>query len=710
MPTFTLRDSQRYRAANATALSRNHVDFDASTFVLNAYARSERGGGTGRENVARATGADSANIQTAASDIDLDACAHGYNTFATVLRNSQLSSTNRSGIGINIDANALAEFRGLDPAIGLENSTITSTAAADTISISATSRHVSGGSDDRLRADAFGMSKGSVINSGAGDDSISVSASLSLGGRSRLLAGSINAIDRSQINAGAGDDDVTLSASAPGEAFALFNSSVDLGSGDDSLTLSGLFADSSVDGGSGHDEVHIAAGFHDDHELIENDDSTYDFVVDGNRLNLSGVEEIHLSDGTVLDLQPTMNPGITRTINTTTVSENGHQATFTYKLNSRPWEDVVITLSNSDETEVSLNRTQLVFTADNWNQAQTVVATGLSDRLVDGTQQAVISHTIRSNDFDYAPRRDGTGGISISNIVLSNLDADQHQTLYGDRGYTYNDRLNGGDGDDRLYGVYGRDQLSGGYGNDRIYGGYDDDVLHGDQGNDQLYGEYGDDRIFGGSGNDLIDGGQGADYMSGGAGNDTYYVDNSGDVIDDRGSSNDEDTIILQNSVRYKLGSSVENGTGTNGSDTLIGNNSSNELVGNAGNDVLTGQGGRDVLTGGSGTDTISGGGGTDRLIGGSSADTLIGGGGSDRLDGGSGSDTMTGGSGRDTFVLRRGTGYDIVEDFSNRDQITVQGFNDNRVRVVERDGDALLYAKGDLLARVVDGAGMNII
>ena len=57
------------------------------------------------------------------------------------------------------------------------------------------------------------------------------------------------------------------------------------------MTL-GLFADSSVDGGSGHDELHIAEGFHDDHELIENDDFTYDFVVDGNRLNLSGVEEI----------------------------------------------------------------------------------------------------------------------------------------------------------------------------------------------------------------------------------------------------------------------------------------------------------------------------------------------------------------------------------------------------------------------------------
>ena len=68
------------------------------------------------------------------------------------------------------------------------------------------------------------------------------------------------------------------------------------------------------------------------------------------------------------------------------------------------------------------------------------------------------------------------------------------------------------------------------------------------------------------------------------------------------------------------------------------------------------------------------------------------------------------GGGGSDTFVIKRGNGYDIIEDFRNRDQINVKGFNDNRVRIETDGDDALLYAKGDLLARVVDGAGMNII
>ena len=414
---------------------------------------------------------------------------------------------------------------------------------------------------------------------------------------------------------------------------------------------------------------------------------------------------------TIKDDDPVVKPpGITRTIDATTVSEGGSKASFTYKLDSRPWDDVVITLSNSDDTEVELNKTRLVFTADNWNQAQTVVATGLSDRLVDGTQQAVISHQITSKDFDYAPRQDGTGGVSLSNVVLSNLDADRNPTIYGDRGYTYNDVITSsdfyepgktGDGNDRVYSGYGRDQVWGGYGNDRIMGGYDDDVLHGDQGNDQLYGEYGDDRLFGGAGNDLIDGGQGADYMSGGAGNDTYYVDNSGDVIDDKGSASDEDTIILQNSVRFKLNRNIENATGSSGGDTLTGNGSANELVGN---------GGSDTLIGAAKSDTLIGGAGNDKLVGGSGADDITGGAGNDRLIGSGGSDTLNGGSGKDTYVLQRGSGFDVIEHFTNADQVTVKGFNDDRVSVVEKGGDALLYAKSDLLARVVDGAGMNII
>ena len=278
---------------------------------------------------------------------------------------------------------------------------------------------------------------------------------------------------------------------------------------------------------------------------------------------------------------------------------------------------------------------------------------------------------------------DGYFVIPLQFQKSSGNEDDTNRKIYGDRGVTLNDELSGGNGNDRIFGLLGDDTLSGGRGNDRLMGGYEDDILRGEDGNDKLYGEFGDDKLYGGAGNDLIDGGQGADYMSGGVGNDTYYVDDSGDVIDDRGSDSDVDTIILQNAIRYKLRKTIENATGSTGNDTLIGNKSDNEIIGDSGNDVLKGQKGDDIINRGAG---------------------------SDKLIGGIGSDIMSGGGGSDTFVIKRGNGHDIIEVFSNRDQINVQGFNDNRVRIETDGDDALLYAKGDLLVRVIDGAGMNII
>ena len=509
-----------------------------------------------------------------------------------------------------------------------------------------------------------------------------------------------------------------------------------------------------------------------------------DYLVEGNetiRLNLYDYSSRwtptrSTATGTIIDndkpVQPPKAPGITRTVSTQRVNENGGKATLSYRLNTQPWDDVVINLSNSDKSEVALNKTQLRFTRYNWNQVQKVVATGLADRAVDGTQQAVISHKITSNDYNYQPRQDGTGGVSISNVVLSNLDTDTHGTFYGDRGFTYNDRLKGGDGNDRFYGLLGRDQIWGGYGNDRINGGYDDDMLYGETGNDRLNGESGDDRLYGGSGNDILNGGTGADYMSGGSGNDIYYVDDSGDVIDDRGSATDKDTVILTNAVRYQLRTGIENANGSGGTDRLTGNSSNNTLNGNSGNDILSGGSGNDRLVGGAGNDRLLGGAGTDvltgssgkdklygnsgndtlnggssndylnggsgkdklygstgkdklvggsskdylnggtssdKLYGGSGNDRLVGGSGNDRLVGGTGKDRLSGGAGKDTFVLQRGRGYDIIEYFSNADQINVLGYNDNKVRSVRRNGDVYLYAGSkDLLAIVKDGNGMN--
>ncbi|MEG4970930.1 calcium-binding protein, partial [Microcoleus sp. B6-A1] len=64
------------------------------------------------------------------------------------------------------------------------------------------------------------------------------------------------------------------------------------------------------------------------------------------------------------------------------------------------------------------------------------------------------------------------------------------------------DCINGGSGDDLLYGNEGQDSLNGDDGNDTIYGGKDSDILNGGVGDDWLFGDGGDDTLIGGTGND----------------------------------------------------------------------------------------------------------------------------------------------------------------------------------------------------------------
>jgi Ca2+-binding RTX toxin-like protein len=73
------------------------------------------------------------------------------------------------------------------------------------------------------------------------------------------------------------------------------------------------------------------------------------------------------------------------------------------------------------------------------------------------------------------------------------------------------DYINGGSGNDVLYGYWGNDTILGGDGNDRLDGGAGADRLYGGNGNDYFQGGYGNDTIYGGPGNDRIDGGPGND-------------------------------------------------------------------------------------------------------------------------------------------------------------------------------------------------------
>lgn len=173
--------------------------------------------------------------------------------------------------------------------------------------------------------------------------------------------------------------------------------------------------------------------------------------------------------------------------------------------------------------------------------------------------------------------------------------------------------INGNGGANRLIGYDTRDNINGGGGDDTIFGGFGNDTIRGDAGADQIDGNRHNDLIFGGAGADTITGGQGADVIDG----------EDGDDVIDAGNDNDF----------------VNGGVGRD------------VIQGGAGADTLNGDGGDDTLRGGAGGDQINGGDGADLIVGGDGGDMLNGDGGDDVFYGQAGDDTVNGGEGDDVAV-----------------------------------------------------------
>ena len=141
--------------------------------------------------------------------------------------------------------------------------------------------------------------------------------------------------------------------------------------------------------------------------------------------------------------------GIVVTISgeTLTIDESGTNSSFDISLSSRPTSDVVISISGLDTSEGSLDKDQLTFTPDNWNQPQTVTLTGLDDFLVDGdisfTLLLAVENNLSSSDY-----HDLTSQIPATNtdddeaaIVVSRTN-DQLQTSESGEADSFTVRLN----------------------------------------------------------------------------------------------------------------------------------------------------------------------------------------------------------------------------------------------------------------------------
>ncbi len=317
-----------------------------------------------------------------------------------------------------------------------------------------------------------------------------------------------------------------------------------------------------------------------------------------------------------------------------------------------------------------------------------------------------------------------------------------------------------------------------------VQGGYGNDTLYGNSKDDQLMGRDGSDRIFGASGNDYLEGGRigEGDLIDGGSGDDSvrffsfgttgaisFDLSTAGPAVVSVGGSA-TDTLISVEAMKFRSGDAADRLGGGLGKDSLYGESGDDRLYGGDEADFLRGGSGSDQVFGGSGADylfyalagdtvfggsgsdtlrtagsfngdleieaengfdggllgatlygvdvfnltmrgpgnvTFEGGGGEDAVRSGSGSDTLRGGGGGDTLRGLVGSDFLFGEDGDDRLYgslgkdrLFGGSGDDflgVVQSDSNTNSIFGGSGVDTMELVGELDGDAEVRARADL-------------
>ena len=124
--------------------------------------------------------------------------------------------------------------------------------------------------------------------------------------------------------------------------------------------------------------------------------------------------------------------GFTLSKLTVSVSEEGTTDNISISLDARPVSNVVLNISNSNETEATVLPTTLTFTNENWSAGQMITVTGQNDDVADGDQLSTITVSVDdpgSDDaFDALP--DQTVSITITDNEIADF------TLIESAGYT----------------------------------------------------------------------------------------------------------------------------------------------------------------------------------------------------------------------------------------------------------------------------------
>ena len=116
-------------------------------------------------------------------------------------------------------------------------------------------------------------------------------------------------------------------------------------------------------------------------------------------------------------------PGVTVSESSLPLKE-GTAATYTVVLDSQPAGDVTVTIAGHASTDVSLDKTTLTFTDQNWDTAQTVTVTAEHDDDNEDEDSVTLTHTVASaDDTDY-------DGIAAGSVTVSVTDDDARVNIH----------------------------------------------------------------------------------------------------------------------------------------------------------------------------------------------------------------------------------------------------------------------------------------
>jgi Ca2+-binding RTX toxin-like protein len=345
----------------------------------------------------------------------------------------------------------------------------------------------------------------------------------------------------------------------------------------------------------------------------------------------------------------------------------------------------------------------------------------------------------------------GGGDGSVDTVRVNGAAGNEIITVFSSAGII---GVNGGSAPVAIFNAESGDQLvvSGGAGNDTIDAsslplGTITLTLDGGAGDDMLFGAQGSEHLLGGFGNDVLNGGIGADIMAGGAGDDAYIVDNAGDVVVENAG---EGTDTVFSTANIALSANVENLVLQGGANLQgFGNDLANAILGNTGNNLIDGGAGADSMTGGLGDDVYfvdnagdivieSAGQGNDVVFaainytlaanvetlvlqggadlqgfGNALANSIFGNTGNNLIDGGAGADVMSGGAGNDTYFVDN-VADTVIEGPNQGNDVVFASVNYALTADVETlllQGSADLQGFGNGLANTIFGnSGNNLI